>query len=163
MFNFRIKIVVILNLSLLLTNCTNNDNKFQQNEIKKIQLSTFNAKFFLTDNIYELNEDYKKPGIHNLKFTVKDIEEIKQNIISEKIYELPDSLKYIKSCEKVCWVEIDIEYINNKKQKFRIDNSNYKSNFPLNLKYKKLSNLEALISRKIMDKRLEMDAKIELM
>ena len=158
-----IKIFTFSFLTFLLLNCSKNNRIIAEDDIIKIQLNNFNSKFFLTENKYELNDDYKKPGIHNLKFTKKDLEQIRSKIIDEKIPYLKDSLEYIKSCEKICWVEIIIEYKNNKIQRFKFDNSNYKSNFKFNKSYKKISELETLISKLIMDKRLEMDAKIELM
>lgn len=66
-----IKIFTFSFLTFLLLNCSKNSRTIAEDDIIKIQLNNFNSKFFLTENKYELNDDYKKPGIHNLKFTKK--------------------------------------------------------------------------------------------
>ena len=70
--------------------------------------------------------------------------EIKEKIIEERIFKLRDSLRFIKSCDILCYSRIEMEYKQGKKQVFIFDNHNYASNFN-NRSYTKIIELEKLI------------------
>ena len=113
------------------------DIKIKEDDIIKIVYSGDGETYYLLENRYILDDRYKYPGNH-------EIQKIKEKIIEERIFELRDSLRYIKSCDILCYSRIEIEYKQGRKQVFIFDNHNYASNFN-NRNYTKIIELEKLI------------------
>lgn len=115
------------------------DIKIKEDDIIKIVYSGDGETYYLLENRYTLDDRYKYPGSHEINFSKNQIQKIK-----EKIFELRDSLRFIKSCDMLCYSRIEIKYKQGKKQVFIFDNHNYTSNFN-NRSYTKIIELEKLI------------------
>ncbi|GAB0155164.1 hypothetical protein CHRYSEOSP005_04240 [Chryseobacterium sp. Alg-005] len=139
---------------VLIVNCKQEKNIVTENDIISIIHQSNNIVNNITGNYYILDKRFKNPGKHSLTMTANDISLIKKKIIKEDIYKLEDSLKFIKSCKVACLSEITILYKSGKKQYFIFDNYHYKDNFN-NRSYKKIVNLEALIAKIIMKKKID--------
>lgn len=68
----------------------------------------------MLENRYTLDDRYKYTGSHE----INQIQKIKEKIIEERIFELRDSLRFIKSYDILCYSRIEIEYKQGKKQVF---------------------------------------------
>ena len=100
--------------------------------------------YYLLENRYTLDDRYKYTGSHEINYSKNQIQKIKEKIIEERIFKLRDSLRFIKSCDILCYSRIEMEYKQGKKQVFIFDNHNYASNFN-NRSYTKIIELEKLI------------------
>lgn len=120
------------------------DIKIKEDDIIKIVYSGDGETYYLLENRYILDDRYKYPGNHEINFSKNQIQKIKEKIIEERIFELRDSLRYIKSCDILCYSRIEIEYKQGRKQVFIFDNYNYASDFN-NRNYTKIIELEKLI------------------
>ena len=120
------------------------DINIKETDIIKIIYGGDGETYYLLENRYILDDRYKYPGNHEINFSKNQIQKIKEKIIEERIFELRDSLRYIKSCDILCYSRIEIEYKQGRKQVFIFDNYNYASNFN-NRNYTKIIELEKLI------------------
>jgi len=139
---------------VLLLNCKQNKNELNENDIISIIHQSNNIINNITDNYYILDKRFKNPGKHTLGMTSNDITIIKRRIITEDIDKLDNNLQFVKSCKKTCLSEITIKYKSGRVQHFIFDNYLYKSRIN-NRAYKKLTNLEEIISKIIMKKKID--------
>ncbi|UCA61503.1 hypothetical protein KB553_08180 [Chryseobacterium rhizoplanae] len=134
---------------LILLSCNQKDS-FKEKDITGIIYISDKIVYDITNNFYILDKRYKKQGKHNLMMSSHDLYLVKKKIVDEKIYQLDDSLKFVKSCEKGgCLSEIIIKYKSGRKQHFIFDNSNYKDNFN-SKKYKRIISIEEIIGEVII-------------
>ncbi|WP_370901496.1 hypothetical protein [Chryseobacterium gossypii] len=139
---------------VLLLNCKQEENKLNENDIISIVHQSNNIVNNITDNYYILDNRFKNPGKHSLEMTSNDITIIKKKIIEEDIDKLDNNLQFVKSCKRACLSEITIKYKSGKIQHFIFDNYLYKSR--INDKaYKKIADLEEIISEIIMKKKID--------
>lgn len=121
-----------------------NDRK---DDIVNIIFISDGIKCDIFNNKYILDERYKNEGEYHLYIYKNDIEDIKKEIIKEKIYEFEDNVNLTKYCKKICNVDIYIYYKSGRIQHFTFDNHNYAiKNY--NYIYKKMIKLEKLILSK---------------
>lgn len=142
-------------LLAILLSCKQQNNKINASDI--IEIISINNKdiFNITNNFYIIDERYKNPGKYSLMLKNTEIHLIKETLIDNEIYKLNDSIKFIKSCENsACLSEITIKYKSGRKQHFIFDNHNYRDNFN-NKSYRKITNLEEIISKIIMSKKID--------
>lgn len=86
------------------------DINIKETDIIKIIYGGDGETYYLLENRYILDDRYKYPGNHEINFSKNQIQKIKEKIIEERIFELRDSLRYIKSCDILCYSRIEIEY-----------------------------------------------------
>lgn len=135
---------------LTLLSCNQEKNNFKVKDITEIVYISDKITYDISGNFYILDKRFKKPGKHSLMMSGHDLYFIKKKIIDEKIYNLNDSLKFIKSCKNSgCLSEIIIKYKSGRRQHFIFDNSNYKDNFNNKL-YKRIINIEETIGEVII-------------
>lgn len=121
-----------------------NDKK---DDIVNIVFISDGIKCDIFNNKYILDERYKNEGEYYLHINKNDIEEIKREIIKEKIYKYQDRVDLIKYCKNICNVDIYIYYKSGRIQYFTFDNHNYeiKNN---NDVYKRIIKLEKMVLSK---------------
>lgn len=139
---------------ILLLNCKNTSHELTEDDIVSIVHKSNNIVDNITENYYSLDNRFKEPGKHSLMMTFSDIRSIKKKIIEEDIYNLEDSLKFVKTCKTSCLSEITILYRSGKRQHFIFDNYLYRNNIN-DVSYSKLTNLEELIAKIIMKKKID--------
>ncbi|MFY1045061.1 hypothetical protein [Chryseobacterium sp. GP-SGM7] len=145
----------ILNCILvcLLINCKEK-NKIYLNDIVGIIHQNNNIENNITNNYYVLDERFKDSGRHKLGLTAEEVIAIKRKIIEEDLYKLNDSLKFVKSYNISRLSKLSIIYKSGRKQSFIFENYNYRSNFN-NESYDKIANVEELIAKIIMKKKID--------
>ncbi|OPC51082.1 hypothetical protein BAY06_07930 [Elizabethkingia anophelis] len=134
------------------------ENNVNRDDIVKITYVSNKVIYDITKNTYTLDKRFMEPGVHNLMLTSLDLASIKDKIVEQKIYNLKDSLKFVKSCPEICLSELLIDYKSGRKQHFIFDNSNYKDNFS-NESYLKIISLEELIGDIIRKKKIDPETK----
>ncbi len=135
---------------LTLLSCNQEKDNFKEKDITEIVYISDKIVYNIIGDFYILDKRYKKQGRHNLMMSGHDLYLVKKKIIDKKIYQLDDSLKFVKSCEDGgCLSEIIIKYKSGKKQHFIFDNSNYRNNFNSKL-YKRIISIEEIIGEVII-------------
>ncbi|MCT3755598.1 hypothetical protein ATE49_19315 [Elizabethkingia miricola] len=132
------------------------ESSINEQDIVKILYIDVGCTTDIIDNTYTLNEMYKEPGVHNLMLTSSEINTIKKNIIELKIYELEDSLKFVKNDKDVRLAEFWIYYKSSRKQHFVYDSSedNYK-----NKSFQKIMSLKGIITNIMKRKKIDPETK----
>lgn len=143
---------------IFLINCKQEKNKQKENDIISIVHESNGIINDITGNYYILDNRFKSPGKHSLDMTSNDINTIKKKIIQEDIYKLENNLKFVKSCTSICLSEITIRYRSGRMQHFIFDNYQYKSLIN-DQSYKKIVDLEEVISKIIMGKKNDPESK----
>ena len=133
-------------------------NKINQDDIVKITYISNKVVYEITKNTYTLDERFKEPGTHRLMLTSSDLKSIENKIIDQKIYDLEDSLKFVKSCPEICLSELLIYYKSGRKQHFIFDNLYYQDSFN-NKSYKKIIEVERVIADLILKKKIDPETK----